>query len=174
MEKEIGYAFNATAELAATHELRNKIRTAGPVGPWNHNVDGGAAASPQFDTKVPMRWNAYGGSAICWMYGRRIQERYPSVPLGLIQAHVGGTAIEPWSPPAALAACGIKQRLFPPKQNLSCPPFCNTSSLFNGMVAPLLNYSIHHVIWCKCTACTLRTPHSALRPRCFVMRDDVP
>ena len=26
----------------------NRIRTAGPVGPWNHNVDGGAAPSPQY------------------------------------------------------------------------------------------------------------------------------
>jgi hypothetical protein len=147
MEKAVGYAFNATAELAATTALSDKIRSAGPVGPWNHNIDGGAADSPQFDTKLPMRWHAYGGSAICWMYGRRIQERYPTIPLGLIQAHVGGTAIEPWSPPAALAACGVKQRDFPLAQNLSCPPFCNTSSLFNGMIAPLLNYTIHHVIW---------------------------
>ena len=147
MEKPIGYAFNATAELAAATALGDRIRSAGPVGPWNHNADGGAAAAPQFDTKLPMRWTAYGGSAVCWMYGRRIQERHPAIPLGLLQAHVGGTAIEPWSPPAALAACGVKRRGFPLAQNVSCPPFCNTSSLFNGMIAPLLNYSIHHVIW---------------------------
>jgi hypothetical protein len=56
MEKEVGYAFNATAELAATKALGDRIRTAGPVGPWNNNIDGGAAASPQFDTKLPMQW----------------------------------------------------------------------------------------------------------------------
>ena len=60
MEKEVGYAFNATAELAATKALGDRIRTAGPVGPWNNNIDGGAATSPQFDTKVPMQWCASG------------------------------------------------------------------------------------------------------------------
>ena len=93
--------------------------------------------------------HAYGGSAVCWMYGRRIQERYPSIPLGLIQAHVGGTAIEPWSPPAALATCGIKPAFHRAQAGVSCPPYCNSSSLFNGMIAPLLNYSIHHVVWCE-------------------------
>ena len=76
--------------------------------------------------------HAYGGSAICWMYGRRIQERYPTIPLGLIQAHVGGTAIEPWSPPVALGACGIKPAFHRAQAGVSCPPYCNTSSLFNG------------------------------------------
>lgn len=168
MEKAVGYAFNATAELAAAKALGDRIRTAGPVGPWNNNIDGGAAASPQFDTKIPMQWcetglcfsisfksdyspsqgrdklkehsqndlvfcrHAYGGSAICWMYGRRIQEQYPTIPLGLIQAHVGGTAIEPWSPPAALAACGLKPAFHRAQAGVSCPPYCNTSSLFNG------------------------------------------
>jgi hypothetical protein len=67
-----------------------------------------------------MSRHTYGGSAICWMYGRRILERFPDVPLGLIQAHVGGTAIEPWSPPDALSACGVAQRGFPLSQNVSC------------------------------------------------------
>ena len=36
-------------------------------------------------------------SALCWMYGRRIYEAFPTVPIGLIEADVGGTAIEPVS-----------------------------------------------------------------------------
>ena len=31
------------------------------------------------------------------MYGRRIYEAFPTVPIGLIEADVGGTAIEPVS-----------------------------------------------------------------------------
>jgi sialate O-acetylesterase len=149
MEKPVSYVFNATAEMAAALTLGDRMRTVGTFGPWNNNVDGGAAATPQFDTKKPMKWSrpsVYGFSAVCWMYGRRIYEAYPTTPIGLIESDVGGTAIEPWSPPDALAACGMPYRGFNNTLH-SCPPFCNTSSLFNGMIAPLLNYSIHHMIW---------------------------
>jgi hypothetical protein len=52
----VGYAFNATAEIEATKALGDRIRSTGPAGPWNDDVAGGAAASAQFDTKLPMRW----------------------------------------------------------------------------------------------------------------------
>ena len=46
MEKPIGYVFNATAEIAATKALADRIRTTGPAGLWNHNVDGGEPVIP--------------------------------------------------------------------------------------------------------------------------------
>ena len=81
------------------------------------------------------------------MYGRRIYEAYPAVPLGLIESDVGGTNIQAWTPPEALASCGVAPTHFTPSPKISCPPYCNSSSLFNGMISPLLNYAIHHVVW---------------------------
>ena len=154
MEVSTSYAFNGTAEVAAAKYLGNVMRTTGTFGPWANNVDGGAAASPQYDTKLPMKWShpgPFGYSAICFMYGRRIQEAYPTIPVGLIESDVGGTNIQAWSPASALRACNIPATMFKPSQyppaKYPCPPFCNASALHNGMIAPLQNYSIHHIIW---------------------------
>ena len=100
MEKPVSYAFNATAEIAAATGLGDAIRTLGVPGPWQNDVDGGSAPSPRWDSKLPLQWrrpSVYGFSALCWMYGRRIYEAFPTVPIGLIEADVGGTAIEPVS-----------------------------------------------------------------------------
>ena len=151
----MSYAFNATSEIAAGKTMGNVMRTVGPAGPWNHDIDGGSASQPRYDTKNPMRWtrpSLYGFSAICWMYGRRIYEAYPDTPIGLIESDVGGTNIQAWSPPSALSACGVKESRFN-NTKFACPPYCNSSSLFNGMIAPLLNYSIHHVVWCTSSPC---------------------
>ena len=43
-------------------------------------------------------------SAVCWMFGRRLQVHL-GVPVGLIQNQVGGTATELWSSAEALSKC---------------------------------------------------------------------
>ena len=43
-------------------------------------------------------------SAVCWLYGRDLYDAY-SVPIGLISSDWGGTAIDKWSSPDALAKC---------------------------------------------------------------------
>ena len=40
-------------------------------------------------------------SAICWMFGRRLHDRY-QVPIGHISNNYGGTSVEAWSSPAYL------------------------------------------------------------------------
>ena len=148
----MSYAFNATGEMAAARQYANAIRGFGIAGPWNHDAAGGSAATPQWDTKNPGHWwvpdkkTIYGFSAICWMYGRRLQEAHPQVALGLIESDVGGTNIQAWSPPSALQACGVKEQRFN-NTAFQCPPYCNSSSLFNGMIAPLTGYTIDHAIW---------------------------
>jgi sialate O-acetylesterase len=44
-------------------------------------------------------------SAVCWLYGRMIQQELGGRPIGLIATSWGGTAIEFWTPPAALHDC---------------------------------------------------------------------
>ena len=43
-------------------------------------------------------------SALCWIYGRKLYD-YKGVPLGLVASSWGGTRVEAWSSPEALAEC---------------------------------------------------------------------
>lgn len=91
MEKPVSYVFNATAEMAAAPSYGHAIRTLGVPGPWSNDIDGGSAAAPRWDTMIPLKWSkpsVYGFSAVCWMYGRRIYEAYPTTPVGLIESDV--------------------------------------------------------------------------------------
>ena len=152
MEKTVQYAFNGTAGAAAAGRYAHAVRTFGVAGPWSNNSAGGAQPLPQWDTKHKGSWEGPSPStilhfsAVFWMYGRRLLDAHPGVPLGLIASHVGGTNIQAWSPNAAITACRRNLTHYDPKE-YQCPPYCNTSSLYNGMIAPLTQFTIHHLVW---------------------------
>jgi sialate O-acetylesterase len=58
---------------------------------------------------LPSNITAGGGanSAVCWLYGRMIQEALGGRPIGLVLTAWGGTSIEWWSPPSSLKECNI-------------------------------------------------------------------
>ena len=80
-------------------------------------------------------------SAMCWFYGRNVQQylrqQGRNVPIGLVASYVGGTADELWSSPEALAKC------LDPHQ----PTPASDSTLWHGMIAPLLNMTIKGAIF---------------------------
>ena len=49
-------------------------------------------------------WNFF--SAVCWLYGKNIHKAL-NVPIGLLDTNWGGTPVEAWSSPDALAKCNI-------------------------------------------------------------------
>ncbi len=51
-------------------------------------------------------------SAVCWLYGRMIQEALGGRPIGLIATTVSGTAIQYWMPPTALHDCNTTTYVF--------------------------------------------------------------
>lgn len=65
-------------------------------------------------------------SAIAYFFAKEINERY-HVPVGIINAAVGSDADQAW-------VTGNGMRLFP-------------EALFNGMIAPLTDYTIRGVLW---------------------------
>ena len=77
-------------------------------------------------------WNTF--SAVCWFTFRDIFDALgKKVPMGLISNNWGGTRIQKWSSPAALATCnGTKD-----------------SSLYNAMISPYIvgPMAIRTVIW---------------------------
>ena len=109
----IGYAFNATAEIAAIKALANRIRSAALLGqPADRPLlRRGRPEIPLSLIQVPaITLVCCPCCHSCWWTGTAL----------LLQAHVGCTAAGRLRGASALS------------RNLSCPSFCNTSSLFNG------------------------------------------
>ena len=76
-------------------------------------------------------------SAICLFVGEQLFDEL-NVPIGLIDSNKGGTHIEAWSPPEALAECGI---------NNTAQGFNHNEWLWNAMVYPFLGMTIKGVLW---------------------------
>ncbi len=113
------------------------------------SVSRASAEYPQEDH--PAQWSAcnpatvFEFSAIGYFFGKKLHEAL-GVPIGLIDATWGGTLAEHWTPVKKLNTDSILQRAannMPP--NAYYP--AKAGSLFNGMIAPLANYTINGVIW---------------------------
>ena len=78
-----------------------------------------------------------GASALAYFFGRELHQRL-GVPIGLVNASVGGTAAERWTSRTALEA-------HPSLRSLADED--GASTLYNGMIAPLIPYAIRGAIW---------------------------
>ncbi|OQV19867.1 Sialate O-acetylesterase [Hypsibius exemplaris] len=79
-------------------------------------------------------------SAVCWAFGRRLQERL-QIPIGLIGSYYGGTTIKAWSDSRVGAHCHEQVALH---QSFK---FGDDSVVWNAMMAPLLPLEIKGVLW---------------------------
>ena len=117
--------------------------SAGPQFKW-HNVSY-SAALPSLDpaTKQHSAWAQF--SATCMYFGlelinTRAEEGLEDVPIGLIQAAIGGSQIESWMSNETIRSCK--------NQSLAggaVPQ--NQGRLYYGMVAPFANYSVAGWVW---------------------------
>ncbi|KAK2176658.1 hypothetical protein NP493_649g01057 [Ridgeia piscesae] len=71
-------------------------------------------------------------SALCWLYGKQLQQRL-HYPIGLIEATYSSSNIDEWAPLNVLEDCGVAAG--------------STSAVWNAMVSPLLHLSLYGVIW---------------------------
>ena len=124
--------------------------------------------------RVPSPANMGPFSAVCWMFGRRLQTHL-GVPVGLIQNDVGGTAVERWSSAEALSKCDQGRAT----KMAKCKPLYkegaegdnnedraaaveaalqgggtsipgsagDNSTLYNGMISPWVNTAVRGAIW---------------------------
>ena len=76
-------------------------------------------------------------SAICLMFGEQLHDDLEGVPIGLIDSSWGGTIVEAWSPPEALAECGVTDNGIGEENN-------HNEYLWNGMIYPLLKMTIRY------------------------------
>ena len=124
MVRPMNYIFNSSAEMADAANWPNiQLFRVPPI----------AAATPQqrFNTTTALRWQTASPqavsdfSAVCYLTARNLARVLGSAyPLGLIEAAVGGTSIDRWTPPSAAR---------------SGRPGCD---LFNGMISPAAGFSL--------------------------------
>ena len=111
---------NAMLRLFTTFAHRDAgATTHGPAGVW---VEANAKT-------------IYGFSGVGYFFGRSLQE-HRNVPVGLIHASNGGSAIRQWMSPSAVAPLNEKPK----------PGFL-PSVYYNRLIQPLLDYRLRGVIW---------------------------
>eukprot|EP00927_Polykrikos_kofoidii_P067790 TRINITY_DN63234_c0_g1_i1.p1 TRINITY_DN63234_c0_g1~~TRINITY_DN63234_c0_g1_i1.p1 ORF type:complete len:518 (-),score=104.51 TRINITY_DN63234_c0_g1_i1:233-1786(-) len=125
-------ADNGTAEAAAA------TRYTGGISLWKQ---------VQSKYSNPAAWNAVspkaltdGFSALCWYIGKSHFERLGgAVPVGLLQASVGGSPIEYWLSAESLAKCEVDK------------PACDTqlpdSSFHDDQIVSLQPYTVGAIVW---------------------------
>jgi sialate O-acetylesterase len=83
-------------------------------------------------------------SAIAYQYGEILQKKL-HVPVGIIVSSVGGTMIEAWMSKNSLAAFPEVQ--VPASIDTVKQPWKLPTTLFNGMIAPVIGLTVKGIIW---------------------------
>ncbi|MEQ7802364.1 sialate O-acetylesterase [Pedobacter sp. ASV1-7] len=83
-------------------------------------------------------------SAVGYFFGARLQEQL-NIPVGLIGAAVGATRIQPWMPNYAVENDAELSKVSENIGNSWSPQ--GVSILYNGMINPLVPYTLSGVIW---------------------------
>lgn len=145
MERALWRVLNADEEIAASINYTRVRLFKVPVynGSSVPNQNFHATTSWLFNNPT----NAQNFSAVCTFFGRRLYQSR-GIPQGLIQATYGGSRIEHWmsrqslaeDPDFAAIVADIADGKYP--QNTFYP-----TSLFNGMISPLLPFPLRGIIW---------------------------
>ncbi|KAM6946328.1 sialate O-acetylesterase [Aplochiton taeniatus] len=125
--------FNASKELALAAKYPNvRIFMAALVKSETELPDLGGVTVPWSvpTSKLLGDGNFTSYSAVCWLFGRYLYKTL-NYPIGLVESCWGGTPVESWSSPRALASCGLNEN----------------SVLWNAMIHPLLNMTLKGAIW---------------------------
>ena len=167
MELTVIATINATAEIAAagSHGDGLRIMQVAKLGSY-FNV-----STPQTNLSLSIPWSrsspgtVKGMSALCYYYGVEQATRYPDVPVGVVASSWGGTDVQVWSSPEALAKCGgpkkmsesdaIANTIADSTDYGASPPLPHSvdaipsvpSTLWNAMIAPLMPLRLTGFLW---------------------------
>lgn len=108
---------------------------------------------PQWDIKSKKKWEVCSPesvgdfSAVAYFFIRELYKNL-NIPMGIINASVGGTKIEAWTSMETLKNLPELQKILEVMaENSQKRPTLLPSGLFNGMIAPLTNFPIKGIIW---------------------------
>jgi len=85
-------------------------------------------------------------SATGWFFAKMLSEQL-GVHVGLICSYYGGSTVEAWMRPELLHKYGDYKFPEPVPGSKITPPNTTPTALFNGMINPILGYSIKGCIW---------------------------
>jgi sialate O-acetylesterase len=109
MEFPVNRMFNASVEIENAHKYpKIRLFTAAKIQSYTPEEE---LSSIALNWSVASNVSVGSGytSAVCWLYGRMVQEALGGRPMGLIHSSWGGTGVEFWSLPQALKECGITE-----------------------------------------------------------------
>ncbi len=108
MEFSVSQMFNGSIEIQnAGNYPKVRLFTVGQAPAFTPQEEIITIAM-QWSVASPTSVGSGATSAVCWLYGRMIQEGLGGRPIGLIHTSWGGTYIEYWTPPEVLIDCGIQ------------------------------------------------------------------
>lgn len=85
-------------------------------------------------------------SATAWYFGTLLQEVL-NVPVGLIHVSYGGSNVEAWMHAEMLKDFDLELKLPKTEKDLKSNPNRVPTTLFNGMLSPVIGYGIKGAIW---------------------------
>jgi sialate O-acetylesterase len=158
---------NMEWSVAASGPEDNQLAKSAPANPRLRMFTVKRAPQATLQTETAGTWTAAapntvtGFSAVGYFFGRKLEQDL-KVPVGLIHSSWGGTRAEAWTSKDALAtnpvykaehekfAQAVENFTKSKDQNPKAanPVGANSpSALYNGMIAPLLQYTIRGAIW---------------------------
>ena len=107
---------------------------------WNHDKVNATDAAYKCNAWMPSTPATNGHfSAVCLFTALEIAKRHTGTrPIGLIYSAFGGTSASLWAPPAAYTKCPVTK---------AAGAEAAGGTLWNAMIAPIVQYSIRSVLW---------------------------
>lgn len=149
MQFTVHSAYNATEEIAlAAKYPQIRVMTVGQGNISFTPLQELASIEQQWSVASPAAigandWGYF--SAVCWFYGRYLADAHPGVAVGLISNNWGGTIVQAWSSPDALAKCKTETPV--DDDSITAPNPNQNSVLWNAMIVPFLNQTIAGALW---------------------------
>ena len=144
MEFNVGSVLNSAPEIAgsANENLRSFFVKKASIRAPRQTLPAGSAT---WNVVGPS--NIGGFSAVCYFMVRELQKKQ-NVPMGMIGSYWGGTAVEWWTSKEKLATVeDFTKPLAALPDPLPDPNQPTLTSLYNGMIAPLLPYGLKGIAW---------------------------
>lgn len=154
MELAVQSCLNGTAEAAASASLAKRLRIFQvAISPDFFNV-----TVPQTNVTPSIPWSLPGPettpglSAYCFYHARTVAEAHPDIAIGVVASSWGGTPIQPWMTPEAVAECPasaaapLRVADYSPSLGLKAVP-SQPGTLWNAMLAPLLPLAPTAWLW---------------------------
>ncbi len=144
MEFAVNNTLNSAAEIAgsANDNLRSFIVKKSSIRAPRQTLPAG---SNKWNVVGPS--NIGGFSAVCYFMVRELQKK-ENVPMGMIGSYWGGTSVEWWTSKEKLATVeDLTKPLAALPDPLPDPNQPTLTSLYNGMIAPLLPYGLKGIAW---------------------------